>query len=314
MHGPQRQPGGQRQQVAGQRQRAAAGKPAFYKVFHGAATSISTGAKPASVTRYSSVSPLQGRRQAVGEEFPVALDKNIVERLQVQHRAAVAAHDGVQFLGREAVVVVIFGAFLLGPELGQAQFPAAADHLGHDAGIIDEAGVEIKHGREPALAVVALADEEDAVVLVEVAADELRLGADAAAVGKFTVGKAQHAELRQHHLVDAQQHGRRQQQHRPLPGQAPAGRAQFGTEDGRGAVFFFLDAQAPAHLRQQRHRQAGQRHKEPADVVAVDVAVVVLQVFGLEGLEDKPVAEGQHQVIPPQSTAWTAPPARRCAP
>ena len=57
VHRAQHQPDGQRQQIRRQRQRAAAGEPVFQSL-HCALTSIGIGAKPASVTRYKSVSPL----------------------------------------------------------------------------------------------------------------------------------------------------------------------------------------------------------------------------------------------------------------
>ena len=60
-------------------------------------------------------------------------------------------------------------------------------------------------------------------------------------------------------------------------------------------------------LRQQRHRKEGQRNHEPADVIAVDIAVVVGQLLGLKALEDKAIAERQHQVVAQKTDAGQHP-------
>ena len=90
---------------------------------------------------------------------------------------------------RKAVVVGVFHT-LGGLQFGQAQLAAAADHLGFAgvgvgrdrAGVIHQNRVEVEHGAEPALAVVALPDVEHAVIGGKVAAHQLGLGALGAAV------------------------------------------------------------------------------------------------------------------------------------
>src|SRR5699024_7557446 len=71
-------------------------------------------------------------------------------------------------------------------------------------------------------------------------------------------------------------------------------------------------------LRQQRRRQAGQRDEEPADVIAVNVTVVVGEDGRLVRREDEPVAEGQHQVVTREAEGGQRPSAamrpRSCQP
>ena len=202
---------------------------------------------------------------------------------------------------------MVVGVFhtLGGLQLRQAQLAAAADHLclagvgvgGNGAGIVHQNRVEVKHGAEPALAVVALPDVEHAVIGGEVAAHQLGLGALGAAVRKLAVRKAQHAQLRQNQLALAEQHPAGQRQHKQLKRKA---RLAAGRSKNRcRAVGLTLDRD----LRQQRHRQTPQRQNEPADVIAVNVTVVIGQLLGLKGLEDKAVAQRQHEVVAQKADA-----------
>ena len=202
---------------------------------------------------------------------------------------------------------MVIGVFhtLGGLQLRQAQLTAAADHLrlagvgvrGHRAGVVHQNRVEVKHGAEPVLAVVALTDIKDAVIGGEVAAHQLGLGALGAAVGELAVRKAQHAQLRQNQLALAEQHPAGQRQHKQLKRRARL--AASRSKNRCRAVDPALDCD----LRQQRHRQTPQRKDEPADVVAVNVAVVIGQLLGLKGLEDKAVAQRQHEVVPQKADA-----------
>ena len=70
-------------------------------------------------------------------------------------------------------------------------------------------------------------------------------------------------------------------------------------KDCRRSVGLTLDRD----LRQQRHRQTPQRQNEPADVVAVNVAVIVNQLFSLERHKDKAVAQRQHEVVAQKADA-----------